>query len=371
MSEGMVIILISAALACGLSGMLAGLLVVAERYLVNYGTCKIDVNDGEREIEVEGGGSLLMTLKDNEIFIPSACGGKGTCAYCKVKITEGGGPLGPTEEPLLSTEEIANDVRISCQCKVRNDLRIAVPEELLSVREYAGVCERIRDLTHDIKEVRIKLTEPEEIRFVPGQYVQLEAPAYGDNPEPVFRAYSIASPPDEPNYLELLIRLVPGGICTTWVFEHLKEGDTVHFTGPFGEFRLSENEGPMIWIAGGSGMAPFWSIIRYMKINNLSRPATYFFGAVRKKDMFFVDELREFEKELDWFRFVPALSGSEEGSDWDGETGLITEVVDRHVEPTEGQEGYLCGSPGMIDASIKVLRRKDITEEQIFFDKFA
>ncbi len=364
-------ILIAAGLVSLVSGLFAVLLLVAERYLVVYGTCKIDINSGDRELEVEGGDNLLMALKGGGIFLPSACGGRGTCAYCKLDILEGGGPVGPTESPLLSTEEIASGVRISCQCKVRNDLKVEIPEELLFVREYRGRVEWIRDLTHDMKELRIELIEPETIKFVAGQYVQIEAPAYRGSPAPVFRAYSMSNPPSDDRHVETIIRLVPGGTCTTWVFEILREGDEVSFTGPFGDFRLSDGDREMIWIAGGSGMAPFWSIARDMKDKGIARPCTYFFGAVRGKDMFFLDEMRQMEKELPSFRYLPALSGPEEGDDWAGETGLITEVVGRCVTNGAEKEAYLCGSPGMIDASIEALHAKGITDDHIYFDKFA
>ncbi|HET6427888.1 MAG TPA: FAD-binding oxidoreductase [Phycisphaerae bacterium] len=364
------VVLIAAGLAALLTAVLAGLLVLAERYLVTYGVCRIDVNAGARTIEREGGEPLLAALKAEGIFIPSACGGRGTCAYCKVRIVEGGGPVGPTELPLLTEQEVGDNVRISCQCKVRNDLRIVIPEELFLVREYRGVVERIRDLTHDIKELRIRLIAPQAIEFVPGQYVQLEAPAYGDNPEPVYRAYSISSPPSDDAHVELIVRLVPGGICTTWVFTMLREGDEVAFNGPYGEFRLSEDAArEMVWIAGGSGMAPFWSILRHMKESSIARKCTYFLGAVGRRDLFFVDELKRLADELPWFRFVPALSGQDAG-EWDGQRGLITEVVDRNLTGGADTEAYLCGSAGMIDASIKVLRAKGIPEERIYYDKF-
>ena len=364
-------ILLAAAAAGGLTAALAALLLLAERVLVNYGPCTIDVNDGARRLQVQGGETLLAALMGEGIFIPSACGGRGTCAYCKLKILEGGGPVAPTEEALLTPAEIADRVRISCQVKVRSDLAVAVPAELFLVRQYRGVVERIRDLTHDIKELRIRLAEPETISFTPGQYVQLEAPPYGDNPDPVLRAYSISSTPGDDRAVELIVRLVPGGICTTWVFTMLAEGDEVAFSGPYGQFRLSETDREMVWIAGGSGMAPFWSILRQMKQQQLRRTCTYFFGAVRRRDLFFVDELQELAKELDWFSFVPALSGPADGDDWAGETGLITEVVDRGVSDGADIEAYLCGSPGMIDAAAEVLRRKGVAEDRTFYDKFA
>ncbi|MHC4982395.1 MAG: FAD-binding oxidoreductase [Planctomycetota bacterium] len=363
-------VLVSAAIACGLSAALAGLLVLAERRLLNYGTCGIDINNGTKRLEVTGGQPLLQALKDEGIFIPSACGGRGTCAYCKCRVTEGGGPIVPTEEPLLTEAERQSGVRISCQVKVRNDLSILIPDELFSVREYRGTVQRIRDLTHDIKELRIRLIAPETIEFTPGQYIQLETPPYGDNEEGVYRAYSISSPPSDDRCVELIIRLVPGGICTTWVFTLLKEGDEVTFNGPYGRFGLSDSDAEMIWIAGGSGMAPFWSLVRHMKEKNIGRPCTYFFGAVKKRDLFLTGELAQLESELPWFRFIPALSGTNGDEDWSGERGLITEVVGRHLQDGSGKEGYLCGSAGMIDAAIKVLKQKGISDDRIVYDKF-
>jgi len=364
-------VLLAGALVGGICAALAALLVVAERFLANYGTCLIDINQGVRRLEVKGGRPLLASLMDEGVFIPSACGGRGTCAYCKVDITEGGGSIVPTEVTLLTEEEQAANVRISCQVKVRNDLAIEIPEELFLVKDYTGAVERIRDLTHDVKELRIRLVEPETIEFTPGQYIQLEAPPYGDNPEPVYRAYSVASPPSERNHIELIIRLSPGGICTTWVFTILREGDQVHFNGPYGQFRLADTESEMVWVAGGSGMAPFWSIIRHMREHNIRRKCTYFFGAVQKRDLFLVDELRQLEKEMPNFRFVPALSGDPKDDGWAGERGLITEVVDRRLFDGSDKEGYLCGSGGMIDAAVKVLTAKGMPEERIYYDKFT
>ena len=364
-------ILLAALAACGVTTVLAALLLVAQRWLVRYGTCRIDVNDGGRELEVAGGETVLAALKGAGIFIPSACGGRGTCAYCKLRVLEGGGPVAPTELPLLSADELAAGVRISCQVKVRNDLRLEVPEHLLSVREYRGRVERIGDLTHDIKELRIRLVEPPRIEFVAGQYIQLEAPAYGDSAEPVYRAYSMSSVPADSGAIELIVRLVPGGICTTWVFTMLKEGDEVRLNGPYGDFRLSDTGREMIWIAGGSGMAPFWSMARHMKRSGITRKCTFFFGALQRRDLFFLDEFRRLEAELEGFAFVPALSDPAAGDDWDGEVGLITEMVDRHVADGSQVEAYLCGSPGMVDAAGAVLRRKGIPPERTFHDKFG
>jgi Na+-transporting NADH:ubiquinone oxidoreductase subunit F len=262
-------------------------------------------------------------------------------------------------------------MRLGCQVQVRSDVRIIVPEGLFAVRTFRGVVERLRDLTYDIRELRIRLVEPEAIEFVPGQYVQLEMPPAVRAKGGPGRAYSMSSPPEDSGYVELIIRLVPGGICTTWVFSVLKEGDEVKFSGPYGRFRMSDSRAEMIWIAGGSGMAPFWSLVRHMKHRNIVRPCTYFFGAVGKRDLFLVEEFRRLEKELPSFRFVPALSGPKEGEGWSGERGLITDVLDRHLADGAGKEAYLCGSPGMIDAARKVLDRKGVAGDRIFYDKFA
>ena len=355
-------------LACGL--VLAGLLILAEKKILNYGTCHIDVNAGKKDLEIEGGSSLLSSLAEHNVFIPSACGGRGSCAYCKLKVLEGGGLVSPVEEPYLTPEELKDHVRLSCQVKVRKDLKVEIPEELFNVARFRTRLAHKKPLTHDIVELRMELLEPAEINFEAGQYVQLESAEYKGH-ESVMRGYSISSVPSDRNHLELIIRRVPDGICTTWVFDHLKEGQEVTFSGPYGFFHLSDTDAPIICIAGGSGMAPIWSIVRHMKEHGIARPTTYFFGALTQQDLFFVEEFRQLEQECPWFTFVPALSKEPEDSGWEGQRGLITEVVARHFPDTSKHEAYLCGSPGMIDASVVVLKTNGMPEENIFYDKFA
>ncbi|NLF39089.1 2Fe-2S iron-sulfur cluster binding domain-containing protein [bacterium] len=353
-----------------IAAVLAAVLVFADTYINNYGECEIDVNEGTRTYTVKGGTSLLGALTDQKLFIPSACGGRGTCGYCKVKVIDGGGPVLPTEDGFLSPEEKKENVRLSCQVKVRGNIKIRIPDDLLSVREFTCVCSRIRELTYDIREFRFTLEEPDSITFVPGQYVQLLSPVYAGSSEEVYRAYSISSNPADTAAIELVIRLVPGGICTTYCFEHLKEGSPVRFNGPYGEFRMSDTDAPMIMIAGGSGMAPFNSILHQMKSTGCTRTAVYFFGARKVRDLFYIDEMRAFEKELPNFTFIPVLS-EPQGEQWDGETGLVTEAVQRHFNDASGHEAYLCGSPGMIDASIVVLKKLGVPEDRIYYDKFS
>jgi len=361
--------LIAVLVVSAIAGALAAVLAVSEYYLANYGPCQITIND-EREVTVQGGKSLLSSLVDEKIFIPSACGGRGTCGLCKVKVLDGAGPLLPTEEPFLDQQERESHIRMSCQVKVRSDLKVELPAELLAVREYQCRCAKITDLTHDIKLFRFELIEPQTMDYVPGQYVQLLTPAYGKNREEVYRAYSIASDPAEKNVIELIIRLVPGGICTTYCFEHLKEGDEVRLNGPYGDFRLSETDAPAVFIAGGSGMAPIKCILHHMKNTGNQRTGVYYFGANSPDELFMTDLMQQFEAELPSYRYVPVVARPENDG-WRGETGLVTEAVQKGVKNAAESEAYLCGSPGMIDASIKVLTDLGMAEEKIYYDKFA
>ncbi len=362
--------LISVLVVSLIGGGLAAVLVVAEYYLANYGPCKITIND-DKELTIQGGKELLGTLASEKLFIPSACGGRGTCGLCKLKVLEGAGPLLPTEEPFLDKAEREANVRLACQVKVRNDLKIEIPEELLAIQEYTCRCAKIVDLTHDMKLFRLELVEPARMKYTPGQYVQLRTPPYEKSKQEVYRAYSIASDPAEEGVIELIIRLVPGGICTTYCFEHLKEGDEIMINGPYGDFRLSETEAPMIFIAGGSGMAPIKCMLHHMKNTGNTRKAAYYFGANAVRELCLTDLMHSFESELADFRFVPVIASTENDPDWNGETGLVTEAVQRGYSDTSQHEAYLCGSPGMIDASVKVLMDLGMPETNIFYDKFA
>jgi Na+-transporting NADH:ubiquinone oxidoreductase subunit F len=362
--------LISVFTMCGITTLLAVLMVIADATIANYGQCKITIND-EKELTVDGGRNLLSTLKDEEVFIPSACGGRGSCGLCKLKVMEGAGGLLPTELPWLTEEEKQDNVRLACQVRVKNDLRIVVPEELFSVKQFTTTVASIRDLTHDIKEVRLRLVEPAEIDYAAGAFIQFEVPSYELTDEPVYRAYSLSSNPQDRKEVELEIRYVPNGICTTYVHEHLKEGDEVTINGPYGEFYLRDTDRGIICIAGGSGMAPVKSILAHMVNTKSARRVRYFFGARTVQDLFLLDEMRELESVLPDFKFIPALSDPNPEDNWLGETGLITEIVARHAGDLSDQEAYLCGSPFMIDACIKVLTEKGMPEEQIYYDKFA
>ncbi|MHC4656868.1 MAG: FAD-binding oxidoreductase [Planctomycetota bacterium] len=361
--------LIAVAVVSLIGAGLAGLLVISEHFLADYGLCKITINDNQ-ELEVDGGGNLLSMLTVEKIFIPSACGGRGTCGLCKLKVLEGAGPLLPTEEPYLEKDERESNVRLACQVKVRGDLKIEIPQELLAVCEYTCKCVEITDLSHDIKQFRLELIEPTTIDYIPGQYIQLLTPVYEKNDEEVYRAYSISSDPAEKGVIELIIRLVPGGICTTYCFEYLKVGDEVRINGPYGDFRLSDSDAPIVFIAGGSGMAPIKCLLHHMKNTGNKRKAIYYFGANEPRELLLIDLMKEFEKQLAKFRFVPVVCEAEDSDVLGCEIGLVTHAVQRNLKNATECEAYLCGSPGMIDSVVKVLGGLGVSGDKIFYDKF-
>lgn len=362
--------LIAVAVMCGLTIALAILMLIADATIANYGEVRITIND-ERELTVRGGRSLLSTLQDEKIFIPSACGGRGSCGLCKLRVLEGAGEALATETPWLDEDELKDNVRLSCQVRVKNDLKIGVPEELFNVTQYETEVVSLRDLTHDIKEVKLRLIDPPHIEFIPGQFIQFEVPPYELTAEPVYRAYSIASDPADGQELDLEIRYVPNGICTTYVHRQLEQGHRVTINGPYGDFFLRDSDREIVFIAGGSGMAPVRSILLDMVAKQSTRQSRYFFGARAQRDLFLVDEMRSLEKQLPAFRFIPALSEPAPGDQWDGETGLVTEVIDRHLDDASEMEAYLCGSPLMIDACVGVLKARGVPEDRIYYDKFA
>ena len=341
-------------------------LMVADRLLGGAGDKVITINN-EKEIPVQGEDTALNILAKNKIFIPSACGGKATCGFCKFKVLEGDKNIKPTEEPFLSEQEKKDGVRLSCQVKVKQDLSIEIPKELLYAQEFVTKVVKIEDLTYDIKLVELELINPKTMEFKPGQYAQLKVPGID-----IIRAYSIASNPRKTTNIEFIVRMVPGGQATTFVHKAVETGDKVIVTGPYGNFYLQEDsDKEIICIAGGSGKAPIRSILSYLKDQGMPRKVRYFFGARSVKDLYYTEEFRALEKEFKNFEYIPALSDPDPDDNWEGATGLITDVLDRMVGDMSDKEAYLCGSPGMIEACLKVLRKHDLKEENIFYDKFS
>jgi len=352
----------------GLLVVLAVFLLLAERYLVNYGQCPVNINDGERVLDVMGGQTLLSALYSEKVFIASACGGRGSCGYCKITVKSGAGPVLPTETPYLNRKEIRSGVRLACQVKIREALEVKIPEDLLNAKLFSATVKSMRSVTYDIKEIRFSLIEPNEISHRPGQYVQIQAPSPDG---PVFRAYSISSATYDSNEVELNVRLVPNGIGSTYL-HNLKEGDPVAFTGPYGEFRLSEDPATeIVCVGGGCGMAPMKNIIYSLYHRWPERTCWLFFGCRSTRDIFYLDEYNELARKHTNFHVVYALSGPFAPDEkWDGPKGFIHLFVDKHLGNGVKRQAFLCGPPPMINAVTQVLHGKGLKPEDVFYDKF-
>lgn len=355
-----------------ISAILAVIISLAERFLNNYGECKISINDGTKELVVEGGQNLLTTLSNQKIFIPSACGGKATCGLCKLRVLEGAGPLLPTEEPYLTHKEREENYRLACQIKVKGDMKLIIPEELFNIKEFITKVEKLTPLTYDITGVRLKLPEGEELKFKAGQFMQFYTKPYGKVTEEVFRAYSISSPPQETHSVEFCIRQVPEGICSTYVNQFLKEGDEVRLSGPYGDFYYRGNCETAIMVAAGSGLAPIRSLVLDLLHNKVPVNIVFYFGARSQDDLYYVEEFTKLAEENPNFKYIPTLSQPKEG--WEGEVGRVTKLLERDLADAvggENKEAYLCGSPALLKSVNEVLQKKGFDKEsQIFYDEF-
>ena len=359
-------ILLAIGVLAGLGGGITVLLLIANRFLCNYGPCTIQIND-EESFTIDGGVSLLDALYEKKIFIPSACGGQGTCGFCKVQVLGGGGPTLPTEEAYLNAEEQKNQTRLACQVKVKQDMVVHVREDYLNVQEFQATVSRGTMMTDDTREIGLKLIEPNEIEFHPGQYVQIRVPGHD---EVVYRAYSISSAPSNKGEIELLVRLIPGGLGSTYLHE-LEIGEDVTFTGPYGEFELAEDmDTEIICVGGGCGMAPMRSILRHVAEIAPDRSCWLFFGARTHEDVMYLNEFKELQKTMPNLRVHYSLSEPEHSPDWAGETGYIHTRVEHHIGQEGKRQAFLCGPPVMIDATMEVLGQKQFAEKDVFYDKF-
>jgi Na+-transporting NADH:ubiquinone oxidoreductase subunit F len=354
-----------------IGALLALFLEIADRYIANYGESRIVVNN-EKDLVVKGGSPLLFSLAEKEIFVPSACGGRGTCAYCKVKVLEGGGPVLPTERPYLNPEEIHANVRLSCQVKVRDDLKIEIPEEIFSIKQFKVKVARIQALTPEIKGLRLQILSPEEgMTFEPGQYVQLEVPKYEKTKQPEYRAYSISSCSEERHVVELLITRVPEGAVSTYVHDYLKVGEELMMNGPYGDFYLRDSDRDILMIATGSGLAPIKSMLHKIEKERIERKTMFFFGEKKREDLLYYDLLKGMEQSLTSFTYIPTLSRVTEEDQWEGEKGRVTDLVEKCVPENASIDAYICGSPAMVESSAEALKKKGMPEDRIFYDKFA
>ncbi|TVR37805.1 MAG: NADH:ubiquinone reductase (Na(+)-transporting) subunit F [Bacteroidia bacterium] len=394
--------------------LLVGILLYARAKLVPSGPVKITINN-EKEMEVNAGDTLLTTLSRESIYLPSACGGGGTCAMCKCQVFDGAGDILPTEVGYFTRKEIQEKWRLSCQIKVKQDMDIHVPKEIFGIKKWE--CEVIsnHNVATFIKEFVVKLPEGENLDFQSGGYIQIDVPPcevefkdievekqFRDdwdklnmwdlkmvNSEPIFRAYSMANHPAEGNIIKLNIRIatppwdqkknkfmnVNPGICSSYIFAR-KPGDKVTISGPYGDFFIKETEREMVYIGGGAGMAPLRSHIFHMfHTVKTDRKVSYWYGARSKREVFYEEEFRKIEKEFPNFKFHIALSEPLPEDNWDGYTGFIHQVVmdnylKEHPEPEE-VEYYLCGPPIMNESVLHMLDNLGVPEENIDLDDFG
>ena len=418
--------LIVSVVAClALILLLVALLLFVKAKLTPSGTVKIDINDGKKVVDVPQGGSLLATLADQKIFLPSACGGKGSCGQCKCRVLEGGGSILPTETVHFSRKQINDHWRLGCQVKVKDNLKIEVPDSALSVKKLE--CEVISNdnVATFIKEFTVKLPEGEDIEFKSGEYIQIDIPAYDadfstidvdpiykadwekygffdikyKNTVPTIRAYSMASYPAEKGVIKLNVRIatppfdrsqpkgvfkmlpVPPGIGSTYVFTR-KPGDKVMISGPYGEFLLPKDDPDdmeYIFVGGGAGMAPLRSHIMHLfKTLKTKREVHFFYGARALVEAFYLEDFAEIEKEFPNFHFHLALDRPDPAADAAGvkyTAGFVHQVMnDTYLKDHEAPEDikyFMCGPPMMVGAVNGLLDSLGVAPESILYDNFG
>lgn len=391
---------------------LVGLLLFVEGKVVQKGSRRVIVNnDADKSIDAPSGKTLLSALSASGIFIPSGCGGGGACGMCKCKVQEGSRGVLPTELAHLSRKERKDNVRLACQLKVKEDLKIWIPEEIFSVKKYSATVVSNENVATFIKDLILHLDEDEGLNFTAGAYIQIDIPEYeipfqlfrlrvneryrpdwdrfnmwglrGKNIEPVFRAYSLANPPAEPSRLRFTVRIaapppgskgIPPGIGSTYIF-NLKPGDKVTLSGPFGEFAVKETRREMCFVGGGAGMAPLRSqILDQLLRLKTDRTLSFWYGARSKLEIFFDEEFKELAARHPNFSYYAALSDPQPEDDWQGMTGFIHQCLhdaylSTHKDPTE-IEYYMCGPPLMVAAVEMMLDSLGVEPEMVAYDKF-
>jgi Na+-transporting NADH:ubiquinone oxidoreductase subunit F len=388
-----------------------GVLLVARNKLVAMGDVKIVINDDpDNTLETKAGSTLLATLAENKIFIPSACGGKGSCGVCDVRVLEGGGALLPTETSHINRGEAREGMRLSCQVKVKQDMKIELPPEVFDVKRWECTVRSNRNVATFIKELVMELPKDEIVPFKAGGYIQIEAPphevAYKDFDieerfhedwdqfnvwqyvskvdETVTRAYSMANYPEESDIIMLNVRIasppprmpdVPPGKMSSYIFG-LKPGDKVTISGPYGEFFAHDTDNEMCFLGGGAGMAPMRSHIfdQLLRLNS-KRKITFWYGARSMKEAFYVEEFDKLAAEHDNFEWHLALSDPLPEDNWTGLTGFIHQValdeyLSKHPAP-EDIEYYICGPPLMLQACRKMTEDLGVEPENVLFDDFG
>ncbi len=395
---------------------LVAILLYAKARLMPSGKVKVNINDGEREIEVAPGSSLLSTLSAEKIFLPSACGGGGTCGMCKCRVTEGGGEILPTEVGFFTRKQQQTQWRLGCQVKVKENMKIEIPEEVLGIKKWECEVVSNNNVATFIKEFVVKLPEGEHLKFKSGGYIQIDIPPcevdfakdidvqpeYHEdwdkmkiwdlkmvNKEDTYRAYSMANHPAEGNIVMLNIRIatppwdrskgtfmpVNPGVCSSYIFSR-KPGDKVMVSGPYGEFFIKPTDNEIVFVGGGAGMAPMRShIFHLFHTEKTTRKVSFWYGARSLREVFYEDEFRAIEKEFPNFKFHIALSEAKPEDNWTGLTGfihkaLLDNYLSKHDSP-EDIEYYLCGPPMMNSAVTNMLDSLGVPEENVAFDDFG
>ena len=385
-------------------------ILVARSKLVSTGNVKVTVN-GELELAIPVGGKLMQGLADAELFVPSACGGGGTCGQCRVRVLSGGGAILPTETSVINKRDAADHYRLSCQVAVKQDMVVQVPDEVFGVKRYECTVISNRNVSSFIKELVVALPDGEELEFRAGGYIQIECPphdiSYKDFDiderfrdewdrydlwryeshvkKPEMRAYSMASFPLEKTVIKLNVRIatpppgaddsIPPGVMSSYIFS-LKPGDKAVISGPYGEFFAKDTDNEMVFIGGGAGMAPMRAHIFDQLIRQHSkRKMSFWYGARSLKEMFYAEEFDELAEKNDNFVWHLALSEPLPEDNWDGLTGFIHQVLydeylSKHDAP-EDCEYYLCGPPMMNTAVIKMLENLGVPKENILLDDFG
>ena len=394
---------------------LVAILLFAKKKLTPQSKVKITINDKDT-LEVDTGNSLMLTLKEHNIHLPSACGGGGSCGMCKCRVVQGGNGILPTETGFFSRKEQQNFWRLACQVKVRNDMKLVIPEDIMGIKKMECEVVSNRNVATFIKEFVVKLPEGETLNFKSGSYIQIDVPQVTvdyskdidvedefkedwdklgiwklkmTNPEPTFRAYSMANHPAESNMVMLNIRIatppwarsagtfmnVNPGVCSSFIFSR-KPGDKVMISGPYGEFHIKDTDREIMFIGGGAGMAPMRShIFHLFKTLKTTRKVSFWYGARSRREIFYESDFKQIEAEFPNFSFNIALSEPKPEDNWDGYVGFIHKVIEdnylkNHQEPEE-IEYYLCGPPMMTVAVTKMLDDYGVPPEMIAFDDFG
>ncbi len=416
LSTQITVIITSVVVFLGITLLLVGILLYAKKKLMPSGIVKVSINEGDVEMETEPGETLLTTLGNNKVLLPSACGGGGTCGMCRCQVEDGGGSILPTETGFFTRKEQNNNWRLACQVKVKEDMQIAIPQEVMGVKKWECTVVSNENQATFIKEFVVKLPEGEILDFKSGGYIQIDVPKievnfkdmdiekeyredwekFGmfdlvmKNPEPTYRAYSMANHPAEGNIVMLNIRIatppfdrvsggfkkVNPGICSSYIF-NLKPGDKVTVSGPYGEFFLKDNDNEMMFVGGGAGMAPMRSHLFHLfhTLKESKKNITFWYGARSWKEVFYYEQFRDIEKKYPNFKFHLALSEPEPEDNWEGPVGFIHQVIydnylRNHEEPEE-IDYYMCGPPMMNDAVQKMLYDLGVPDENVMFDDFG